>query len=402
MQSIHLIKKIDPEDEPQSLKKDISEMAVDIKFSNKDLKSFKKALDESAIVAITDRDGTITYVNDMFCKISKYSGEELLGQNHRIPKSGFHSPKFFENLWKTISSGKIWKGDIKNKAKDGSFYWVKTIIMPILGENGKPEQYIALRTDITKYKKTEEKLEDSLDELKKKDIQKEKFVTMVTHDLKNLLTPIQLYCELLKDPEGIGPLNPEQLDAVDEIEQTNKKINRLVSDIHDIHRLDMKQMKFNKEVFNVNQLFDSITKNHLPMMNLRKVQLVNNSPHKFLTITGDKDRVFQVFSNLIKNAIDFLPKENPRIEIGAMYKDQYVIFYVKDNGVGIPAAEQEKLFREFFQVEEINKGMHIGSGLGLTICKGIVEGMGGRLWIDSKEGIGTTFYFSIPKEVCEK
>ena len=95
MQSIRRIKKIDPEDEPRSLKKDISEMAVDTKFSNKDYKSFKKALDESAIVAITNRYGTITYVNDMFCKISKYSEEELLGQNHRILKSGFHSPEFF-------------------------------------------------------------------------------------------------------------------------------------------------------------------------------------------------------------------------------------------------------------------------------------------------------------------
>ena len=117
-----------------------------------------KALDESALVSITDKNGIITYANDVFCKVSKYSKEELLGQNHRILKSGYHPPEFYEDLWKTISSGKIWKNDIKNMAKDGSYYWVKTVIMPILDEKGKLEQYVSVRVDITKQKELENNL----------------------------------------------------------------------------------------------------------------------------------------------------------------------------------------------------------------------------------------------------
>lgn len=129
----------------------------------KNLTNICVALDESSIVAITDKHGTITYVNKKFCEISKYPKYDLIGQNHRILKSGFHSPEFFKQMWKTITSGRIWKGEIKNKAKDGTSYWVKTTIVPIMGKNGMPEQYIAIRTDITREKNMAEHLRKALD-----------------------------------------------------------------------------------------------------------------------------------------------------------------------------------------------------------------------------------------------
>src|SRR6266498_2367214 len=199
--------------------------------SLKELADIKFALDQSTIVAITDQRGIINYVNDEFCRISKYSREELLGQDHRIINSAYHPKEFIRSLWTTIGSGRVWKGELRNRAKDGSIYWVDTTIVPFLNSEGKPYQYVAIRHDITQRKLAEEQLLQQAAELQR--AAQLSFVgelaAGLAHEIKNPLAGIQGTVDILIRRRDVSDPETEALKGIrHEVERIDKTVRALL------------------------------------------------------------------------------------------------------------------------------------------------------------------------------
>ena len=366
-----------------------------IKKQQEDLSNFKEALDKSANVLITDIEGSIVYVNDDFCKVSKFSREELLGANPRIVNSYYHDKEFFKNMWETVLDGEAWTGDIKNKAKDGSYYWSKATISPLLGDNGRPEQLIAILTDITNQKILEEKLSDALKNVQESELQKEEFSSMMTHELNTPLVPIMGYCEMLKDTDTFGTLNNDQIDFISKIESNATLLERLISDLLDVQKLDMKKMNFLITDFNLDDFMDELNENNKHLMKNKNIDFTVKYP-KNLNLNSDKQRLRQVLDNLIRNSVDFVPSKDGKISVEVKIKEENIVFSVNDNGPGIPKEKQSNIFKKFYQIDTSATRKHGGTGLGLVICKGITEGLQGKIWLESEIGKGTSFFIYLP------
>ena len=248
-----------------------------------------------------------------------------------------------------------------------------------------------------KVEKTISVQKEYVEKLKEIDRKKLEFSSMVSHELKTPLVPILGYVQMLQKQELMGELNEKQIDAVNEIYSSALKLQRLVGDILTTQKLDLGKLEFNQENIDITELLNSIIKDFSPIINEKNIHLLKDTTKNEI-IFSDKDRINQVFSNLIKNAIDFVESEKGQITIGAKNDKEFVQFFVKDNGIGISETNQKEIFKKFYQIDASTNRKRNGSGLGLAICKGIIEGLGGKIWVESKENIGTAFYFKIPKQ----
>lgn len=209
-------------------------MADDSKSPKKELLDLQYALDEAAIVAYTDEKGIIQQVNDKFCKVSKYTRNELIGSTHRLINSGYHSKEFFKDMWSTISAGEVWKGEIRNRAKDGSIYWVDTTIVPFLNENNQPYQYLAIRYEITNWKKMEEELQEMMKKIIDVQEDERKRLSRNLHDgigqnLYSHLITINLLQSQLEHPL-IDQLQKDATDLIEEVRTISWELRPSVLD----------------------------------------------------------------------------------------------------------------------------------------------------------------------------
>ena len=360
----------------------------------KTVEDLKYALDQTSIIATTDHKGIITYVNDKFSEISKYSEKELIGQDHRILNSGHHSKDFIKNLWKTIANGKIWNGEIKNKAKDGSLYWVDTTIVPFLNEKGKPFQYIAIRTDITERKKIDALKKDK--EIAEKSAEaKDVFLAHMSHEIRTPLNAIIGFTSLLKEKS----LDLESSKYVDVVSIASKNLMTLINDILDISKIEDGKIELEQKEFDLKGLINDVVKLNSQVAKSKQLKLISNiSPEIPDLLVGDPTRLMQILINLIGNSIKFTDEGHIELIVNEVKKDMdfsIISFAVKDTGIGIPQDKLEKVFDRFAQAEDSTTRKYGGTGLGLSIVKMLVELHNSNIAIRSKHGKGTEFSFDI-------
>ncbi len=483
------------------------------------LKQYKFALHSASIVSITNPQGIILYANEKFSEISQYSLEELVSQKHSLINSGHHSKKFWAEMWRTIGNGETWRADVKNKAKDGSFYWVDTFIVPIKDASDKIIEYISIRNDITEKKKHEQELvrlsliaqetsnyvfitdregrlewvnesfekatgylleeikgrrpdsflhgqdtqastsdyiiqmfrdqepfaceilhytkggesywvqlncqpiadetgkvtgffalmrnttvqktliknlEEARNKAEESDRLKSAFIANMSHEIRTPMQAILGLSELLDRPVS----EEKRKKFTSTISQRAKDLLLVMNDVLDISRI---QAGFKSSVItkgNVEELLMQLASGY--QTDSLHVQQKEVEIKWFNELKGEENNMLadflhlkQVLNNLLSNALKFT--DAGLIEFGCELQDgNTLLFSVRDSGVGIAKEKQEQIFKPFRQANETIHINHGGSGLGLAISKGLVSLWGGRIWVESEEGKGSVFYFTMP------
>jgi len=366
-----------------------------LKESLKDLADIKFALDQSTIVAITDQRGIINYVNDEFCRISKYSREELLGQDHRLINSGYHPKEFIRNLWTTIASGQVWKGELRNRAKDGSIYWVYTTIVPFVDEDGKPYQYVAIRHDITQLKLAEEQIRQQTIELQRAAQLSftGELAAGLAHEIKNPLAGIQGAVDILIRRRDAN--DPER-EALEGVRHQVQRIDNTVRGLLD--RARPRTLKLTRT--SLTELMEAAV--HLARAQLggragkERVQIEFVAPDEDIFLIVDSAQIEDAVLNLMINAIEAVEEDGKvtlriaRVDADEEEMSENVLIEVSDNGRGISEQDLRNIFSPFFTT---SKG---GTGLGLPAVRRIARVHGGSVDVKSVVGEGSTFAIRLP------
>lgn len=360
------------------------------------LQKLSRAVEQSPVsVVITSRDGTIEYVNPRFVEMTGFTLDESVGQNPRILKTGVHDDDFYKNLWKTILAGDLWQGEFNNRKKNGETYWEHTLIAPVRGAKGEITHFVAIKEDITESRRAAEELRTAKESAEAANRAKSDFLANMSHELRTPLNSIIGFSGVLKK-EFYGKLNEKQSEYVRYIEESGKHLLGLINDILDLSKVEAGKMKLEaapvalKDVIqaSVTMLMERALKNDIRLS-------VEIGPGVEKAIEADERKVKQILFNLLSNAVKFTP-EGGSVTLVASKENDAVRICVADTGIGIKAEDMAKLFTEFTQLESTYTKKYDGTGLGLALTKKLVELHGGRIWVESEEGKGSRFFFTLP------
>jgi PAS domain S-box-containing protein len=359
------------------------------------LRRLSRAVEQSGdLVVITDRMGTIEYVNPAFEKLTGYSREEAIGRNPRLLKSGKQEARFYEELWTTILSGKVFRGIMVNRRKDGELFYAEKTIAPVRDSSGRITHFISNDRDITQRRKLEAQL-----------LQSQKMDAIgqlaggVAHDFNNLLMVISSYAELGLDP--LPPADPLRRN-LEEILKASRRAAELTRQLLAFSRKQMQSL----QMLDLNSILQDLGR-MLPRLIGEDIELQLNYGNDLGRVKADRVQIEQIIMNLAANARDAMPgggkliveTSNAHVDESYIHKrpivplGHYVLLTVTDSGRGIPPEHLPHIFEPFFTTKEEGKG----TGLGLATVYGIVKQNGGFIWVYSEPGMGTTFKIYLPQ-----
>lgn len=357
------------------------------------LSDHKYAIDQAAIVAITDANGVISYVNDRFCQVSGYPREELIGKTHSVVNSGLHSKDYFKEMWGTIRTGKVWRGEIRNRRKDGGFYWVDTTIVPFRNPAGQIYQYLSIRHDITDLKEAQRIILEQQARLAvaSKFSGLGEMAANLTHEINNPLAAILGRCEML-----ITHLSKTELDkdyvrkTVESIEFTARRIEKIIRSMRSFS-VGGEHDPF--EILPVKQIIDETNDFVQQRFKDHGIDLLVKPIDLQLELECRSTEISQILLNLLNNAFDAvrtLPDKWVQLEVEPA-GEATIKIGITDSGAGIAPEVAAKIFDPFYSTKE----KQYGTGLGLSISKGLVDRHSGHIEVDQNSS-NTRFVITLP------
>lgn len=393
----------------------IVEDITESRHAEEKLRILSQAVEQNPVtIVITDSVGNIEYVNPKFVETTGYSLEDVIGQNPRVLKSGHTTPEEYQQLWETINNGRDWRGEFINRKKNGELYWESASISPITNTKGEITHFIAIKEEITyrkeinllleeknnkieaqniEYKRLNQELIIAKNHAEESDKLKTSFLANMSHEIRTPMNGILGFAGLLKDPMLSGE---EQKEYIDIIEKSGTRMLNIINDIIDISKIESGLMKVKMTESNINDQIEYIYTFFKPEVEIKGMKLskVKSLAAIDSIIRTDREKVFAILINLVKNAVKY--SNEGLIEFGYIKKGENLEFFVSDTGIGIPKSRQKAVFERFIQADIDDKMAVQGAGLGLSISKAFVEMLGGKIWMESEPGKGSTFYFTIP------
>ena len=364
------------------------------KKAESQLMMLSHAIEQSPLsIIITDRSGVMKYVNRAFTTTTGYAETDVIGKTPRIFKSGKQRRTFYTNLWDTILLGHEWNGELINKKKDGSLYWEYVTISPVKNAEGEIIYFVAIREDISEKKKMIDDLVRAKEKAEESDRLKTAFLANISHEIRTPMNGILGFLELLKNPT-LG--DEEKNNFIEVVNKSGDRLLRTINDIIEISKIESGQVRADYSSVDIRDVMEYYLKFFEPSAKEKQLGLKIGRQipsHKSL-IRTDRSKIDAALSNLISNAIKFT--SSGYVEFGNFMDEGTLVFYVKDTGIGIPPDQMNAVFDRFIQADLNMTKPYQGTGLGLSIIRGYIHLLNGEIWVESEEGKGSIFYFSIP------